>query len=291
MHEMKFRPQRPPLVEPGQVEHYVSDLTVTASAQLTLGQLQERLAERDQWLPMDGNPNLSLRELINFNSSGPLRLGFGAWRDLLLGMQFTTRKTGKLITAGGRTMKNVAGYDLTKFMVGGRGLFGQIVTFTTRTYKRPAAALLAKFPMDSSVGEMLPTPLRPQWAMLADGALWCGYLGDEKSIAFYESELSARQPQPELRRHSPQDDIEFRARHWSISAGLRYRASVPPARVLEFVGEMNDCAADPVFGIVVGASSPQNKNLLRAKATSVGWTVAFDDDEDAASFFGASGAE
>ena len=75
------------------------------------------------------------------NSTGPLRLGYGAWRDLLLGVQFTNGR-GELITAGGRTVKNVAGYDLTKFMVGSHGVFGRLVTITTRTYRRPDRALV-----------------------------------------------------------------------------------------------------------------------------------------------------
>ena len=66
---------------------------------------------------------------LEMNSTGPLRLGFGAWRDLLLGAQFYNGR-GELITAGGRTVKNVAGYDLTKFMVGQRGVFGRLLTLT-----------------------------------------------------------------------------------------------------------------------------------------------------------------
>src|SRR5436305_3441564 len=126
MRETKFRPQRERLVQPGQIEHFVADLTVTASADVTLEQLQHTLARGDQWLPIDGNPKRTLGELVESNSTGPLRLGFGAWRDMLLGVQFTTR-SGRRITAGARTMKNVAGYDLSKFMVGQRGVFGNLL--------------------------------------------------------------------------------------------------------------------------------------------------------------------
>ena len=57
----------------------------------------------------------------------------------MLGCQFRIA-TGERITAGGRTMKNVAGYDLTKFMVGQGGVFGQVETIVTRTYRRPSGA-------------------------------------------------------------------------------------------------------------------------------------------------------
>ena len=102
-----FRPQRAPLVAAGAVDHQAQDLTVTAAADVTLATLQQKLAEYEQWLAIDGDPNHTLGELVETNSTGPLRLGFGAWRDLLLGVQFTT-PSGKFITAGAATMKNVA---------------------------------------------------------------------------------------------------------------------------------------------------------------------------------------
>src|SRR6478609_9638287 len=128
-----FRANREALVPPGGADLHARDMSAT------FGGLLER------------------------NSSGPLRLGYGAWRDLLLGVQFTNGR-GELITAGGRTVKNVAGYDLTKFMVGQRGVFGRLVSVTTRTYVRPAGAIVATFPPTADVlAALLPTPLRPQW--------------------------------------------------------------------------------------------------------------------------------
>src|SRR3954470_16030681 len=130
---------RSPLVPRGGIEHHVADLTATFAVEVTLNVAQEKLAAAGQWLPIDGPGGETLGSLVERNSTGPLRLGFGGWRDLLLGAQFTNG-AGELITAGGRAVKNVAGYDLTKFMVGQFGVFGRVVTITTRTYKRPAAA-------------------------------------------------------------------------------------------------------------------------------------------------------
>src|SRR5207344_1331571 len=103
---------------------HVEDLSATFAADVTLGAAQAKLREHGQWLPIDGGNDETLGALVERNSTGPLRLGFGAWRDLLLGAQFTNGD-GELITAGGRTVKNVAGYDLTKLMVGQRGVFGK----------------------------------------------------------------------------------------------------------------------------------------------------------------------
>ena len=145
-------------------------MTVTSAADVPLAVLQSRLAEVGQWLPIDGDPHDTVGALLERNSTGSLRLGYGGWRDLLLGVQYRNGE-GALITAGGRAMKNVAGYDLTKFTVGQAGVFGRVVTITVRTYLRPVGAVLAEFPPDvRCLNRLLPTALKPQWAMLtADG--------------------------------------------------------------------------------------------------------------------------
>src|SRR4051812_39566429 len=184
-----FRANREPLVPPGGADLHARDMSATFAADVTLRAARERLRELDQWLPVDGDADLRLGTLVERNSTGPLRLGYGAWRDLLLGLQFTNGK-GELITAGGRTVKNVAGYDLTKFMVGSGGAFGRLVTVTTRTYRRPVRAMVARFPPDGAIaGRLLPTALRPAWAVLTADALWCGYFGDEAGVAFYRTAL------------------------------------------------------------------------------------------------------
>src|SRR5712671_3483388 len=80
---------REPLVTRGCSHLHQRDMTATFSADLRLGEVQTGLAEISQWLPIDGDPNATLATLIETNSTGPLRLGYGAWRDLLLGVQFT----------------------------------------------------------------------------------------------------------------------------------------------------------------------------------------------------------
>src|SRR5687768_5308930 len=197
---MDARPNRDMLVPRDGIDHHVADMTATFGADVTLAAAQNALAQRGQWLPIDGGETKPLGELVSHNSTGPLRLGYGAWRDLLLGAQFRNGR-GDLITAGGQTMKNVAGYDLTKFMVGQAGVFGKIETITTRTYRRPDAALNATFEPDPRlVNRLLPTDARPQWALLTPDALLCGYLGDERAMTFYEHELRKWEPRNVERR-------------------------------------------------------------------------------------------
>jgi FAD/FMN-containing dehydrogenase len=81
----EFRIPRQPLVEPGEVRCLAADMTAIVSARATLGDVQKSLAGFEQWLPIDGDETETIGRLIERNSTGPLRLGFGGWRDLLLG--------------------------------------------------------------------------------------------------------------------------------------------------------------------------------------------------------------
>lgn len=270
-----FRPDREPLVPPGGADLHARDMSATFAADVTLRAAQERLGELGQWLPVDGDPDLALGTLVERNSTGPLRLGYGAWRDLLLGVQFTNGR-GELITAGGRTVKNVAGYDLTKFMVGSGGVFGRLVTITTRTYRRPGRALVVRFRPDITiVGRLLPTELRPQWAVLTADTLWRGYIGDEVTLSFYRTALRSVEPS-EVRDRTLEDDIEHRAALWRAADAGAFRASIPPARVQDFVSHagITDWAADPGFGIVIGTcTSPDGFNRIRDAAAALGGSV------------------
>src|SRR5688572_26455757 len=242
------RPDRTPLVAPGGIDHQFADMTATFAADVTLKAAQSVLGERDHWLPIDGDEDLPLGRLVEVNSTGPLRLGYGAWRDLLLGCQFHTAR-GDLITAGGRTVKNVAGYDLTKFMVGQAGTFGQLVTITTRTYRRPEGVITAWLDPDPAyVGQLLPTALRPQYMMIC-----------------------ARAPRV-VHEHSLADDTATRAAAWQWGSPNTARAAVPPTRVMTFLEQANwpDAWADPVFGVIVGPARDADHARLTTAARAAG---------------------
>jgi FAD/FMN-containing dehydrogenase len=271
------RPNKEPLVAPREMEHHVADLSATYAANVTLAAAQAKLRENGQWLPIDGDPEEFVGSLVERNSTGPMRLGFGGWRDLLLGAQFVNG-TGELITAGGRTVKNVAGYDLTKFMVGQYGVFGKLVTITTRAYKAPDFAMLATFPSDvRKVGELLVTPCRPQWAMLTSEALLCGYLGDRATVDYYEQQVPQRGASS-VQRRSLEEDIADRAARWKAAKGqMSFRASVPPAKLPEFVKEIpnSSWSADAAFGIAIGSCETASQEKLQAAAKGVGGGIIF----------------
>ena len=266
-----FRSDHRPLVTPGAIEHHVGDMSASVAADVPLRIVQQTVASAGQWLPIDGDPELSVGELVESNSTGPLRLGYGAWRDLLLGAQFRNG-LDELITAGGRTVKNVAGYDLTKFMVGQRGVFGRVETITTRLYKRPAGAILATFPPNPRMIErLLPSTARPQWALLTADALLCGYVSDERTLEFYEKTLRVEHKPRAVERRTLEQDIAHRAELWRGA----FRVSVPPVKVSDFVAVAKPAnwVADPAFGIVVGSGG--DDATIRSAAQALAGVAAF----------------
>ena len=143
----------------GVLEHYTRDLTLRASAGAKLGDLQRALAPSKQFIPIDADDDLTLGEIINHHVYGALRCSYGSIRDLLLGLHFVDG-LGRDIHVGGRTVKNVAGLDMTRLMVGSLGELGIVHEATLRTYAIPEEALL----IDVEVKEPLALDeLLPRW--------------------------------------------------------------------------------------------------------------------------------
>lgn len=117
------------------VDHAVGDLTITAAAGMPFSQLQETLLGTRQFLPIDpAYPRqATLGGIIATQNTGALRQRYGGLRDLSIGLSFV-RYDGQLAKAGGRVVKNVAGYDLMKLMTGAFGTLGILAELTFRTY-------------------------------------------------------------------------------------------------------------------------------------------------------------
>ena len=123
------------------IDHAVGDLTVTVEAGIKLAQLQEKLYTTGQFLPLDPAypQKATLGGIISTADTGSWRQGYGGVRDLVLGISFV-RADGKIAKAGGRVVKNVAGYDLMKLLTGSYGTLGVITQVTLRTYPLPPAS-------------------------------------------------------------------------------------------------------------------------------------------------------
>jgi glycolate dehydrogenase FAD-binding subunit len=118
------------------LEYAAGDLVVRAEAGVTLGQLTETLAEKGQRLALDGPPGATVGGVVARNSAGPLRLRYGLPRDLLIGITIV-RPDGHVAKAGGKVVKNVAGYDLGKLFAGSFGTLGLVAEVTFRLHPQP----------------------------------------------------------------------------------------------------------------------------------------------------------
>jgi len=119
------------------LEYNAADLTISVEAGVTLGDLDAALRAERQWLPLSAH-RLTVSEALLGNCSGPFRLFYGTARDMVIGVRFATVE-GKLVKSGGKVVKNVAGYDMAKLLIGSCGTLGVLVQANFRTYPLPAA--------------------------------------------------------------------------------------------------------------------------------------------------------
>lgn len=115
------------------IEYPARDMTITVEAGLRVAELNEILAHENQELPLDisHSQRATIGGAIACNISGPRRFGQGTFRDYLIGMSAVDAE-GRIFHAGGRVVKNVAGYDLCKLLIGARGTLGVLTEVTLK---------------------------------------------------------------------------------------------------------------------------------------------------------------
>jgi glycolate oxidase FAD binding subunit len=123
------------------IEHDHANLTATVQSGITLAATQQITARARQFLPFDApSPQRStIGGIVAANLNGTRRVCYGSVRDLVVGMKVAL-PTGKHIKAGGKVVKNVAGYDMCKLFVGSLGTLGIITELTLRLTPLPEAA-------------------------------------------------------------------------------------------------------------------------------------------------------
>jgi glycolate oxidase subunit GlcD len=131
------------------VGHEPADLVATAEAGVLLKDFNREVGRSAQWLPLDppGGEVATLGGVAAVGLGGPQAFGYNQPRSHVLGMRVALAG-GTLIRAGGRVVKNVAGYDLCKLFVGSQGTLGVILELTLKLRPRPPleATLVARSP-------------------------------------------------------------------------------------------------------------------------------------------------
>lgn len=115
-----------------------ADLTFTAGAGMPVRDLYEATAANGQWLPLDppGFGKGTLGALVAGGVAGPLKQGYGSPRDHILGLTLVSGD-GRILRWGGRVVKNVAGFDVTRLSIGSRGGLGIITSVSARLFPLP----------------------------------------------------------------------------------------------------------------------------------------------------------
>jgi glycolate oxidase FAD binding subunit len=121
------------------LEHEAGDLTCTVEAGIRLSILNAELERHGQRLSLDPPGDPTIGALLAENLSGPLRHRFGAPRDLVLGVTLVL-SDGTIASAGGKVVKNVAGYDLGRLVCGSRGRLALVGRASFRLHPLPKAS-------------------------------------------------------------------------------------------------------------------------------------------------------
>jgi glycolate oxidase FAD binding subunit len=144
------------------------DLTISVEAGMPWRDFTARIAENRQMVPLDPPfaASATVGGVVAANSSGPRRRLYGTARDLVIGMTFATLE-GKLVQSGGMVVKNVAGLDMAKLMIGSFGTLAAIATVNFKLTPAPEAehSFLLPFPSAADAvvvrNRILASPLQP----------------------------------------------------------------------------------------------------------------------------------
>ncbi|MBY0359998.1 MAG: FAD-binding oxidoreductase [Candidatus Obscuribacterales bacterium] len=122
------------------VEHSVADQVICVESGMSLKQLAEITEKTNQFFPAyRKDPSTTILDLLNEGENGPIEHGYGSLRDIVLGLT-VMQPSGAVIKCGGRVVKNVSGYDLTKLFIGSRGALGIILQAHLRLFAKPESS-------------------------------------------------------------------------------------------------------------------------------------------------------
>ncbi|HUF74660.1 MAG TPA: FAD-binding oxidoreductase [Longimicrobiales bacterium] len=234
-----------------------ADLTLTARAGTPLAELAERLGAHRQWLPFDP-PHVgerSLGGLVATGESGPVWMGYGELRNHVLGVTVVTGD-GRTLRLGGRVVKNVAGFDLLKPMVGSRGRLAVITSVCVRAFPVPAEDRLLVLRADSAADlvdaarAVGTAPVLPVSCVILSPARALG-AGSALLVRLHGSLPTVDADQRTLERH----------------CGVTFERPADAARVH---AEARDAASRGPVGLVVSTLPSRLAGALAAVAESLG---------------------
>jgi glycolate oxidase FAD binding subunit len=239
------------------LEHESGDLTCTVESGVRLSALQTALARHGQRLSLDPPGDPTIGALLAENLSGPLRHRFGAPRDLVLGVTLVLAD-GTIASAGGKVVKNVAGYDLARLVCGSRGRLALIARASFRLHPLPNAsqtlALETHDPV-AHVRALLRSQLQPSALdLLRPGGILVLFEGSPRAVA---AQVAAAR--------SLVGGVEVDAGEWEKSrrrqAASRGRVRFEPGRLEETLAALEEAVVRPAAGVAYTPSDNESPDV------------------------------
>lgn len=268
----------------GLVDYPSRDLTITVEAGMTIAQLAEHLGAENQRLPLDipRSDTATVGGVVAANLSGPRRYRYGSVRDYLLGFT-AVDGAGEAFSGGGRVVKNAAGYDLTRLMIGSLGTLGLLTQVTLMVRPRPetsafcAAALPTLGKADSLLEALATSGVEPAALELLAGegcpesltsdahaSLWIGFEGGEPEVHWMLDKIAELCRDLDLKSESHVDPDKVEkiwdelTQHGSLvpadtsSEILAVEATVLPGKITELASQLREQVPDASLHARVG---------------------------------------
>jgi glycolate oxidase FAD binding subunit len=271
-----------------------ADVTLTAKAGTSLPEIERALGAHGQWLPFDP-PDVSQRTLgglVAAGESGPVATGYGELRSHVLGATVVCGD-GRVLRLGGRVVKNVAGFDLLRPMVGSRGRLGVITSVCLRAFPVPAEDRVLAL-RAGEVGELADAaravrtaPILPASAAVwsrggsAEAVLLVRLHGGAATVDADQMTL-ARQAGVDFERVSDGRRLLDEVRDGAGSGPTTVHVALLPARVFDGLAAARrrlaacDVFADAYGGaarVAVDSPSPSELAALRGEIEALGGTM------------------
>lgn len=243
------------------LEHEPGDLTCTVEAGVRLSTLQHALAEHGQRLSLDPPGDPTVGTLLALNVSGPLRHRFGAPRDVVLGVTLVLAD-GTIASAGGKVVKNVAGYDLARLVCGSQGRLALIARVSLRLHPLPKAEQTLAIETDdaaSVVRALLGSQLQPSALdVLHPGGILVLFEGSARAVA---AQVAGAQ--------GLVGGIEVDVGAWDVSrrrqATALQRIRFDPGLLEKTLDELRDAVVRPAAGVAYSADGMPRNRLLQGE--------------------------
>jgi glycolate oxidase FAD binding subunit len=227
------------------LEHEAGDLTCTVEAGVRLSHLRAVLARHGQRLSLDPPGDPTVGALLATNVSGPLRHRFGAPRDLVLGVTLVLAD-GTVASAGGKVVKNVAGYDLARLVCGSRGRLALIARASFRLHPLPRsmrALVIATDDPASVVSTLRRSSLEPSALdLLYPGRVAVLFEGGERAV---EAQLDRARALVGGEEAGLEVWDQSRARQQAARGRVRF----DPGRLADALAGMPEALVRPAAGV------------------------------------------